>query len=158
MYPFNHHSNVRAWVSILIKAPTLSPGGSPLGGRGGVMTSPAGPLGRRSSCSASLLAALSHRRVCLGKISNVKPLQHPEHGAKGRCDGEDSRKGWERLMGGGETVHWDQQEDGSGQEWKMKRVMKIVNAKNCNKSVANNFILFFSSCGNVWVAWTHANH
>lgn len=34
MYPFNHHINVRAWVSILIKAPTLSPGGSPPGGQG----------------------------------------------------------------------------------------------------------------------------
>lgn len=58
-------------------------GGSPPGGAGGVMTSPAGPLGPASSCSAPLLAALSHRRVCLGKISNVKPLQHPEHAAKG---------------------------------------------------------------------------
>lgn len=47
------------------------------------MTSPAGPLGRLSSCSAPLLAALSHYYVCLGKISNVKPLQHPEHAAKG---------------------------------------------------------------------------
>lgn len=56
------------------------------------MTSPAGPLGRPRSCSAPLLAALSHYYVCLGKISNVKPLQHPEHAAKGGRDGEDSGK------------------------------------------------------------------
>lgn len=47
------------------------------------MTSPAGPLGRLRSCSAPLLAALSHYYVCLGKISNAKPLQHPEDTEKG---------------------------------------------------------------------------
>lgn len=52
-------------------------------GAGGVMTSPAGPLGRLRSCSAPLLAALSHYYVCFGKISNVKPLQHPEDTEKG---------------------------------------------------------------------------
>jgi len=76
---------------IRIKAPPISLGH--LLGAGGVMTSTAGPLGWLCSCSAPLLAALSHHHVCLGKISSVKPLQHPEHAAKGRCDGEDSRKG-----------------------------------------------------------------
>lgn len=47
------------------------------------MASTAGPLGGPGSCSAPLLAALSHYCVCLGKISNVKALQHPEHAVKG---------------------------------------------------------------------------
>lgn len=75
-----------SWViaGILIKAHAVSQGGPPPAGQeGGVMTSPAGPLGRLRSCSAPFLAALSHHGVCLGKISNVKPLQHPEHAAKG---------------------------------------------------------------------------
>lgn len=83
------------------------------------MTSPAGPQGRLRSCSAPLLAALSHHSVCLGKISNVKPLQHPEHAAKGRRDGEDSGKEEYRLMGGDteeERVYCFQQEEGSGQQ------------------------------------------
>lgn len=52
-------------------------------GWGAIMASPAGPLGGACSCSAPLLAALSHYCVCLGKISNVKALQHPEHAVKG---------------------------------------------------------------------------
>lgn len=52
-------------------------------GWGVIMASTAGPLGGPRSCSAPLLAALSHYCVCLGKISNVKALQHPEHAVKG---------------------------------------------------------------------------
>lgn len=52
-------------------------------GWGVIMASAAGPLGGLRSCSAPLLAALSHYCVCLGKISNVKALQHPEHAVKG---------------------------------------------------------------------------
>lgn len=59
-------------------------GGSTAPGAGGcVMASTAGPLGGPRSCSAPLLAALSHYCVCLGKISNVKALQRPEHAVKG---------------------------------------------------------------------------
>ena len=67
----------------VVEGPCFKPGWITSWGAGGVMTSPAGPLGRLRSCSAPLLAALSHYYVCLGKISNVKPLQHPEHAAKG---------------------------------------------------------------------------
>lgn len=84
-------------------------------GAGSVMTSPAGPLGRLCSCSAPLLAALSHNHVCLGKISNVKPLQHPEHAAKGRHDGGDSGKEKWRLMGEG-TVEVCLGESGQGED------------------------------------------
>lgn len=65
------------------------------------MTSPAGPLGRLRSCSAPLLAALSHYGVCFGKISNVKPLQHPEHAAQG--DAMERTAGEEQRLMGGET-------------------------------------------------------
>lgn len=58
-------------------------GGTAPGAGGCVMASTAGPLGGPRSCSAPLLAALSHYCVCLGKISNVKALQRPEHAVKG---------------------------------------------------------------------------
>lgn len=74
----------------------------------GIMASTAGPLGGPRSCSAPLLAALSHYCVCLGKISNVKALQHPEHAVKGdaaeRTAGKRDRDGWAQRRAEGESV------------------------------------------------------
>lgn len=93
-YRFRGPIMTGAWVveGILIKRHAASPSGSPPGGAGCVMTSTAGPVGRLCSCSAPLVATLRQHHVCLGKISNVKPLQHPEHAAKGRHDGEDRKE------------------------------------------------------------------